>query len=95
MLQELGDSLTLAALARRVGLNRTKLALGFKEIYGTSVQAYWRDARLSRARELLQNAGARVTDIALTLGYSELSSFTRAFSRRYGVLPKALKPYND
>jgi AraC family transcriptional regulator, transcriptional activator of the genes for pyochelin and ferripyochelin receptors len=94
MLQELGNSLTLAALARRVGLNRTKLAVGFKEVYGTSVQAYWRDARLSRARELLQSAGARVTDVALTLGYSELSSFTRAFSRRFGVLPKALKPYN-
>jgi AraC-like DNA-binding protein len=94
LLQDLGNSLTLAALARRVGVNRTKLALGFKEVYGTSVQAYWRDARLSRARELLQNAGARVTDVALTVGYSELSSFTRAFSRRFGVLPKALKPYN-
>jgi AraC family transcriptional activator of pyochelin receptor len=95
MLRELGNSLTLAALARRVGVNRTKLALGFKEVYGTSVQAYWRDARLSRARELLQSAGARVTDVALTVGYSELSSFTRAFSRRFGVLPKALKPYNE
>ena len=95
MLQELGNSLTLAALARRVGVNRTKLALGFREVYGTSVQAYWRDARLSRARELLQSAGARVTDVALTLGYSELSSFTRAFSRRFGVLPKALKPHNE
>jgi AraC family transcriptional regulator, transcriptional activator of the genes for pyochelin and ferripyochelin receptors len=95
MLQDLGSTLTLAALARRIGLNRTKLALGFKEVYGTSVQAYWRDARLSRARELLQSAGARVTDVALTVGYSELSSFTRAFSRRFGVLPKALKPYND
>jgi AraC family transcriptional activator of pyochelin receptor len=95
MLQDLGSSLTLAALARRVGLNRTKLALGFKEVYGASVQAYWRDAKLSRARELLQHAGARVTDVALTVGYSELSSFTRAFSRRFGILPKALKPYNE
>jgi AraC family transcriptional regulator, transcriptional activator of the genes for pyochelin and ferripyochelin receptors len=95
MLEELGSSLTLAALARRVGLNRTKLAVGFKEIYGVSVQAWWRDARLSHARELLQGPGARVTDVALNLGYSELSSFTRAFSRKFGFVPKALKSGKD
>lgn len=91
MLQELASSMTLAALARRVGLNRTKLALGFKEVYGVSVQAYWRDERLSRARALLQSGEGRVTDVALSLGYSELSSFTRAFSRKYGLLPRAVR----
>ena len=95
MLKELGSSLTLALLARRVGLNRTKLALGFKEMYGTSVQAFWRDAKLNRAREMLHDPGARVTDVALALGYSELSSFTRAFNRKFGVAPNALKLSKD
>jgi AraC family transcriptional regulator, transcriptional activator of the genes for pyochelin and ferripyochelin receptors len=85
---ELESTLTLAELARRVGLNRTKLALGFKGVYGISVQACWRDARLDRARELLRGGEVPVTEIALRLGYSELSSFTRAFSRRFGVLPR-------
>jgi AraC family transcriptional regulator, transcriptional activator of the genes for pyochelin and ferripyochelin receptors len=88
MTENLENNLTLAQLARRVGLNRTKLALGFKKAYGTSVQAYWRDARLSRARELLCMGEARVTEVALGMGYSELSSFTRAFSRKFGVLPR-------
>lgn len=88
---ELESPMTLAQLARRVGLNRTKLALGFKEVYGTSVQAYWRDARLSRARELLRDSEARVTEVALSMGYSELSSFTRAFIRKFGVLPRDCK----
>jgi AraC family transcriptional activator of pyochelin receptor len=91
MVRELENSLTLSMLARRVGLNRTKLALGFKQVHGVSVQAYWRDERLSRARELLQKGEARVTDVALSLGYSELSSFSRAFSRKFGVLPKTLR----
>lgn len=88
---ELESTLTLAQLARRVGLNRTKLALGFKEVYGTSVQAYWRNARLSRAREMLREGEARVTEVALSLGYAELSSFTRAFIRKFGVLPRDCK----
>jgi len=88
--QEIGSPITLAALARRVGLNRTKLALGFKEIYGVSVQAYWRNERLCRAREYMQDKDARVTDVALRLGY-ELSSFTRAFSKKFGLLPGSMK----
>jgi AraC-like DNA-binding protein len=91
MASELEHKLTLAQLARRVGLNRTKLALGFKEVYGTSVQAFWRDAKLSRARELLRAGETRVTEVALRMGYSELSSFTRAFGRKFGVLPRACR----
>lgn len=92
MVQDLENALSLAGLARRVGLNRTKLALGFKATYGDSVQAFWRDARLVRARELLQSGEVGVTEAAFTVGYSEISSFTRAFTRKFGVLPKAYKP---
>lgn len=88
MLDNLDGKLTLAALAREVGVNRTKLAIGFKRVYGVSVQAFWRDAKLARARELLQGGRHSATDIAFDLGYSELSSFTRAFVRQFGVLPR-------
>lgn len=88
MSEDLEGHLTLAELARRVGLNRTKLALGFKEVYGISVQEYWRDARLIRARELLSAGTARITDVAFSMGYAEVSSFTRAFTRKFGFLPR-------
>jgi len=91
MSQELDSAMTLATLARRIGLNRTKLAFGFKELYGISVQAYWRDQRLSRARELLQAGEVPVTEVALSSGYSELSSFTRAFSRKFGLVPRSVR----
>ncbi len=91
MAQDLELNLTLAQLGRRVGLNRTKLALGFKAVYGLSVQAFWRDAKLNHARDLLRDEDARVTEVALSLGYAELSSFTRAFSRKFGVQPKSCR----
>lgn len=91
MMRELDSATTLGDLARKVGLNRTKLALGFKEVYGVSVHAYWRDEKLCRARELLQSAETRITDIALNLGYSDLSSFTRAFTRKFGQLPRSFR----
>ncbi len=88
MAEDLEGHLTLAELARRVGLNRTKLALGFKNVYGVSVQEYWRDARLVRANELLRDGAASITDVAFSMGYAELSSFTRAFHRKFGLLPR-------
>jgi AraC family transcriptional activator of pyochelin receptor len=84
-------SMTLAELARAVGMNRTKLAMGFREVYGLPVQTYWRDVRLERARELLRESRARVTDVALSMGYAEVSSFTRAFNRKFGLLPRDAK----
>jgi AraC-like DNA-binding protein len=91
IMTDLESKLTLAMLAEQVGLNRTKLALGFKEIYGEPLQTYWRERRLAYARELLRERKVTVTQIAFDLGYSDLSSFTRAFSRKFGVLPKECK----
>jgi AraC family transcriptional regulator, transcriptional activator of the genes for pyochelin and ferripyochelin receptors len=92
MTDDLENSLSLASLARCVGLNRTKLAEGFKATYGYSVHAYWRDIRLTHAREMLKSGDTSVTEAAFSVGYSDISAFTRAFNNKFGVRPKAFKP---
>jgi AraC family transcriptional regulator, transcriptional activator of the genes for pyochelin and ferripyochelin receptors len=74
-----------------VGLNRTKLTVGFKAVFGAPVNAYWRDKRLSAARDLLRAQDLPVSTVALRVGYAELSSFTRAFTAKFGFPPKALR----
>jgi AraC family transcriptional regulator, transcriptional activator of the genes for pyochelin and ferripyochelin receptors len=86
--QNIGLNLTLAEIARKVGINRTKLVLGFKKAYGTSLQAYWRDLKLVHARQLLRSGNVRVTEIAYIAGYSEVSSFSSAFTRKFGLSPR-------
>lgn len=88
MCAHLETTSTLGELARKVGINRTKLALGFKAVYGVSVQAFWRDARLDYARQILRDGKTPVSEVAFSIGYSELSSFTRAFTRRFGIAPR-------
>ena len=82
---------SLADLARRVGMNRTKLVCAFREVYGTSVEAYWRDWRLQKARDLLVDRRMSVSEVAEEVGYSEIAAFTRAFSKQFGVSPKRYK----
>jgi AraC family transcriptional activator of pyochelin receptor len=84
---EMGRQMTLEQLAHRVNINRSKLATGFKLMFGDTLQAYWRDMRLTRARELIAVEQWSVTDVATTVGY-DVSALTRAFERRFGVRPK-------
>ena len=91
LLQDTDTQLSLAELARRVGLNRSKLALGFRQVFGTSIGAYHRELRLELARRMLERPGTRISSAAAAAGYNDLGSFTKAFKRQYGSLPSALK----
>lgn len=86
LLQDLSQPPTIAALARDVGLNQLKLKQGFKTLFGTSVYALFQQHRMDRARDLLR--AHSVTETALTLGYSNLSHFSTAYRKRFGVLPR-------
>lgn len=81
----------LEELARRVGVNRNKLAAGFKHVFGMTVGAYHRDLRLERACEMLKHSGLTVGRIADEAGYRDAGSFSKAFKLRYGVLPSDLR----
>ena len=54
---------------------------------GTSFRSLLNEARFQVARQLLAGTRIGVTDIALTLGYSEPSGFTHAFKRWPGTAP--------
>jgi AraC-like DNA-binding protein len=85
------EPLTLQTLAAMVGLNRTKLTVGFRQAFGVPVNAYWREKRLTAARDMLRAQNVAVSTVALRVGYAELSSFTRAFTARFGFSPKSLR----
>ncbi len=40
---------------------------------------------------MLERPGVRIASAAAVAGYSDLGSFTKAFKRRYGSLPSAMK----
>lgn len=86
LLQDLSAPPTIAQLAREIGLNQLKLKQGFKAVFGTSVYALFQRHRMERARQLLRDHS--VTETALMLGYSNLSHFSTAFGKQFGILPR-------
>ena len=85
------EPLTLSQIARRCGLNRSKLSRGFRALFHCSVSEALADRRLSEARRQLLSTDLPVGLIGYRSGYQNNASFSRAFSRRYGVPPSNLR----
>jgi len=88
LITEFADPPTLYELGRRVGLNRRKLAQGFKHLFCITVYDYCVKLRMDEARRLILNKRMCVSNTAYEVGYSDPSSFTKAFKKHFGVLPR-------
>jgi AraC-like DNA-binding protein len=83
------EALTVADLARAVGVGPRALQLAFQAHRGASPRAVLAGLRMERAREMLRGADpeASVTDIALAAGFTHLGRFAGAYRARFGETP--------
>lgn len=81
------EKLTLDSIARSCGTNRAKLTRGFRAMFDTTVADAIADLRLGGAGQMLRSTDLPVSSIGYACGYLNNASFTRAFTRRYGVAP--------
>lgn len=84
-----GDTMTLADIARAACMSRFHLARRFRMATGQSPMQYLLALRIGRAKELLQDPRRSLSAIALELGFFDQSHFTRSFRRATGTTPGA------
>jgi len=84
------ESRTLDDLAQAVGTSVFHLCRIFRQHTGTTIHQYRAGLRLRRAIELLHDGGD-ILAVAMALGYSGHSHFTRAFHRAFGITPSRLR----
>jgi AraC family transcriptional regulator, exoenzyme S synthesis regulatory protein ExsA len=63
----------------------------FVKFYNTSPGKWLMEKRLIHAKHLLTKSGKSVSDAAFESGFGNMSHFSRAFSRRFGSPPSAMK----
>ena len=85
--QRIDQPYTIRELARKVAMNECYLKKGFKTLVGKTIHEYQQELRINKAKELLQQQGRTVTDVANTLGFSSISHFSTAFKRVTGMKP--------
>jgi AraC family transcriptional regulator of arabinose operon len=79
--------LSLAEMARAVGLSPSRLSSLVKAATGLSPGQYLKHIRMTRARELLEGTTMSVKEVMLHVGIQDKSHFTRDFKKHYGLTP--------
>jgi len=85
--QDLNGSVSLNAIARKVGMSHVRLNRCFKKAFGQTVFAWLRQHRLRCAEHYLRDPKWNITDVAHHCGFSSASHFTQAFKAHYNCTP--------
>lgn len=78
---------SLTELSKLIGLNSYKLKKNFKELFGVPVFKHLQNERLNKAHDLLRNGNTTIQEAAWGVGYESLSSFSNAFTKKFGFRP--------
>ena len=82
------EPLDLEAMARAACFSKFHFLRLFRQAYGETPGRYLAQARLERARRLLEATERSVTEVCFEVGYESLASFSNAFHRHVGAPPQ-------
>lgn len=91
LLDNIENPPSLSELSKEIGFNTTRLKKEFKAFFGVPVFKYLQNERLSSAHQLISQKKATVQEAAWHVGYDSLSSFSNAFSKKFGYRPSQIK----
>jgi AraC-like DNA-binding protein len=85
-------STTLARISAQLGVSEANLSTRLGQA-GTTFAEILKQARCTLSLRYMRDPGSSLTEIALRLGYSELSAFSRAFQKWTGMSPQAYRQH--
>ena len=87
MLDHLDTGISVTALAEACGLSRSHFSRMFKESTQVSPHQWLREQRLRKSKNLLEESGMMLAEIALECGFYDQPHFCRTFIRAEGMTP--------
>lgn len=78
-------------ICKSIGISRVQLYRKVKALLNVNVNDYILNARLQKAKYLLQHEESTISEIAYTVGFSSPAYFSTVFKSKFGVTPKAFK----
>lgn len=83
-----GCDLTTESLARRLYVSPARLNGMFRKRFDMSVKEYINDARMKRAKFLLEHTDKMIYEIAIAVGFQDIDYFTKVFKQNAGCTPR-------
>lgn len=79
--------ITVTEIADSVGINDRYLYNLFMKYENLSPKKYLNSIRLNRAKYMLKNTDAAISEIAVSIGFSDVLTFSRFFSKNIRLSP--------
>lgn len=99
IINNFSNNISVEMVADNIFINRKHFSRIFKKSVGLTPQQYIRNVRMSQALKLLKTTDLSVTDVAFSVGYNDISTFSKAFKKTYNVSPtdvmNGMYPSND
>jgi AraC-like DNA-binding protein/ligand-binding sensor protein len=87
ILEHQNEELSLTSVAKVVNMSSFYFCKTFKKATGLNFTDYLARMRIERAKELLLNPNARVSEIVFEVGFQSITHFNRIFKRHVGRSP--------
>ena len=87
ILENRGEELSLATVAKAANMSSYYFCKTFKRVTGLNFTDYLARVRIEKAKELLLNPNARVSEIVFEVGFRSITHFNRIFKRHVGKSP--------
>lgn len=91
LMKDLSKTPQVKELAQTYGFSESKLQKLFKQVFGKSLYQYAIYERMLWAHKMLSTESCSVSEVGYSLGYSNLSHFTKIFRNQFGINPKSFK----
>ena len=85
------ENLNVEQLAEELNLSRSQLYRKIKSLTGHTANEFLRKLRLEKAKEIIENGDASISEVCYKVGFSSPSYFTKCFKAYFGVLPTEFK----
>ena len=85
--KRIGSKVMVADLARECGISNSHFSRAFKMSFGRTLGGYLREARVGRAKYLMQATDDPLSQIAIDCGFCDQAHLCRSFVNIVGVTP--------
>ncbi|WP_025716892.1 AraC family transcriptional regulator [Paenibacillus sp. 1-18] len=82
------DRITIEQIAEHVGVDRAHFSRKFHSTFLISPAKYLQNLKIDQAKRLLEKTTYNLSIIAQSIGYTDMSTFSKAFKKTAGIPPR-------